>query len=148
MVNYYIISEVEKRKIGYILSVIVMWQKLRKILALAYFALFPNSCALTNKDEQLYNYWQLNKQRESEREGHNIHHNIIFVYLPFNVFYVIGHQPVELRTVSGGGRGVLQDGDVWALFSLTVDPVRAAVILTWRTQREASLKHVVESCHW
>ncbi len=65
-----------------------------------------------------------------------------FVYLLFYVFYISGHQPAELRTVSGGGRGVLQDGDVRALLDLIVDPGRATEIFTLSTQRAASLKHV------
>lgn len=67
--------------------------------------------------------------------GHSVHHNTCSVNLLFNVFYVSGHQPAELRTVSGGGRRVLQDGDVRALFDLTVDPGRATGILTWSTHR-------------
>lgn len=63
--------------------------------------MFPDTCTLTNEE-----HVELFKNMHTEGS------KTFFVYLPFYVFYVIGHQPAELRKVSGGGRGVLQDRDI------------------------------------
>ena len=86
-----------------------------------------------------YNNSHLNKQMQTHNKGQN---TTLISYLLFYVFYVVSHQPAELRTVSGGGRRVLQDGDVRALLDLTVDPWRAAGLLTWSTHGAATFKHV------